>query len=70
LRRYSAGGQLLWMATPDPIQGLHERLIDHGFSGLVVFGPPGLTRLGVRIGADFEGLVKTALDPSDRFVKV
>lgn len=70
LRRYSAGGQLLWLATPDPIQGLHERIFDHGFSGLVVFGLPGLTRLGVKIGAPFEQLVKTALDPSDRFVKV
>ena len=70
LRRYSAGGQLLWLATPDPIQVLHERLSDHEFSGLVVFGPPGLTRLGVRTGSDFEGLVKTALDPSNRFVKV
>ena len=69
-RRYSAGGQLLWMATPDPIPVLHDQLFNHGFSGLVVFGPPGLTRLGVRIGADFEGLVKTALDPSDRFIKV
>ena len=69
LRRYSAGGQLLWLATPDPIQVLHERLIERGFSGLVVFGPPGLTRLGMRTGADFEELVKTALDPSDRFVK-
>jgi len=69
-RRYSAGGQLLWMATPDPIHVLHDQLFNHGFSGLVVFGPPGLTRLGVRIGAGFEGLVKTALDPSDRFVKV
>ena len=69
-RRYSAGGQLLWMATPDPIPALHERLFDHEFSGLVVFGPPWLTRLGVRIGSAFEGLVKTALDPSDRFIKV
>jgi glycolate oxidase FAD binding subunit len=70
LRRYSAGGQLLWMATPDPIQALHERLSEHGFSGLVVFGPPDLTRLGVRTGAAFEQRVKKALDPSDRFVKV
>ena len=70
LRRYSSGGQLLWMATPDPIPALNEQLAEKGFSGLVVFGPPDLTRLGVRIGASFERLVKAALDPSDRFVKV
>ena len=70
LRRYSSGGQLLWLATPDPVQAVHERLLERGFSGLVVFGAPGLIRLGVRTGAAFEQLVKTALDPSDRFVKV
>jgi hypothetical protein len=70
LRRYSAGGQLLWLATPDPIPALHERLFEGGFSGLVVLGPPEITRLGVRIGAAFERLVKSALDPSDRFIKV
>jgi glycolate oxidase FAD binding subunit len=70
LRRYSAGGQLLWLATPDPIPALHERLFAKGFSGLVVFGPPGQIRLGVRNGSTFEGRVKKALDPAGRFVEI
>jgi hypothetical protein len=70
LRRYSAGGQLLWLATPEPLQALHERLIAQGFSGLAVFGPSGLIRLGVRAGAGFERRVKAALDPAGRFVEV
>jgi glycolate oxidase FAD binding subunit len=68
-RRYSAGGQLLWLATPNPIQPLHERLVTHGFSGLVVFGPSGLIRLGIKIGSTFERRVKSALDPSGRFME-
>jgi hypothetical protein len=70
VRRYSAGGQLLWLATPDRLQALHERLVAQGLSGLVVFGPPGLIRLGVRIGANFEQRIKKALDPAGYFVEV
>jgi glycolate oxidase FAD binding subunit len=70
VRRFSAGGQLLWLSTPEPLPALHQRLGERGFSGLVVFGPPGMTRLGARTGASFERRVKMALDPAARFAEV
>jgi glycolate oxidase FAD binding subunit len=69
LRHYSGGGQLLWLACPAPVQTLNELLLANQLSGLVIFGPPGLSRLGVRAGASFERRVKMALDPLSRFVE-
>jgi len=69
-RRYSAGGQIAWIAMPEPVAVLDEILAPLGLSGLVVLGQPGRTRLGARTGEPFERRVKAALDPDGRFVEV
>ncbi len=76
LRRYSGGGQMAWvaapveLAAPENLARLDNLLLAQALSGLVVFGPPELPRLGVRIGDSFARRVKTALDPSGRFLEV
>ncbi len=67
LRRYSSGGNVAWIATPDSIQTLDEGLSSCGLSGLVVFGPPGRARIGARTGEAFEQRVKTVFDPKQKF---
>lgn len=68
LRRYSAGGNVGWVALPpEQLAGFETMLIAQGLSGLVVFGPPGRPLLGQRTGAAFARRVKTALDPNGRF---
>ena len=70
LRRYSCAGQVAWLAMPEPPQALDGLLTGQGLSGLVLFGPPGKPRLGVRVGEPFARRVKAALDPAGRFVEV
>lgn len=70
-RRYSAGGQVAWIAWPGSLQDLDARLKALDLSGLVVLGQPGITgpvRLGARAGEPLERRVKAALDPQGRFV--
>ena len=64
VRRYSAGGQVAWIAVPEPLDALDGILTTQGLSGLVVLGQPGRARLGVRTGQSFEQRVKAALDPT------
>ena len=70
LRRYSCAGQVAWLAMQEPPDALDGLLAGLGLSGLVLFGPPGKPRLGVRAGAPFARRVKAALDPAGRFVEV
>ena len=71
VRRYSAGGQVAWLAWPPAaLDGLDAALKALDLSGLVVLGQPGRTRLGARTGQSFEQRVKAALDPDARFVEV
>lgn len=67
LRRYSSGGNVAWVALPEPPLVLHTPLMELGLSGLTVFGPPGQARLGVRVGEAFERRVKRVFDPHHRF---
>ena len=70
-RRYSAGGQVAWIAWPGSLQDLDARLKALDLSGLVVLAAPGITgpvRLGARAGEPLERRVKAALDPQGRFV--
>lgn len=69
-RRYSAGGNVAWLACPatidlDPIDPILTGL---NLSGLVLLGPPGKTRLGIDPGAPFARRIKQALDPDARFL--
>ena len=71
VRRYSAGGQVAWIAWPhSALDALDAALKALDLAGLVVLGQPGRTRLGVRTGQSFEQRVKAALDPDGRFVEV
>jgi glycolate oxidase FAD binding subunit len=72
-RRYSAGGNLVWLAWPVSVADqwavkLDTLLAGLDLSGLVLLGPPGVTRLGVNPGAPFARRVKQALDPGARFL--
>lgn len=74
-RRYSAGGNVIWLAWPtsnaeaglDKLNSLLTRL---ELAGLVLLGPPGPVRLGVNPGAPFARRVKQALDPGGRFLEL
>jgi glycolate oxidase FAD binding subunit len=73
VRRYSAGGQVVWLAWREPISNLQSLLDQQKLSGLVIWGgAQPLTQLliGVRTGAAFFRRVKSALDPAKRFVEV
>ncbi len=69
IRRYSGGGQVAWIASPEPPQSFDALLSSQGLSGLVLLGPPGQPRLGVRVGDTFARRVKQALDPARRFAE-
>jgi glycolate oxidase FAD binding subunit len=65
VRRYSAGGNLAWLALPESPARLLESL---GRAGLLVLGPPAAQPLiGLRPGAEVERRVKVALDPDGKF---
>ena len=69
LRRYSSGGQVAWIASPDEIGDLDRLLATNNFSGLVIRGPSGRRRLGMRGGDSFARRIKKALDPTGRFLE-
>jgi glycolate oxidase FAD binding subunit len=70
-RRYGAGGNVAWLAWPageNWAGKLDSLLTQLDLSGLVLLGPPGVTRLGVNPGAPLARRVKQALDPEGRFL--
>jgi glycolate oxidase FAD binding subunit len=74
-RRYSAGGNVLWLAWPTSntevwSSKLNLLLNNLDLSGLVLLGPPGVIRVGVNPGASFAQRVKQALDPGGRFLEL
>jgi glycolate oxidase FAD binding subunit len=69
-RRYSAGGNVCWLASPVILSDLDTRLTSLDLSGLVLLGPPGAVRLGVNPGAPFACRIKQALDPDARFLDI
>jgi glycolate oxidase FAD binding subunit len=69
IRRYSAGGQVAWLAASAPPKTMDTFLSALELSGLVLSGPAGPIRLGVRAGEPFARRVKMALDPIGRFVE-
>jgi glycolate oxidase FAD binding subunit len=66
LVRYSVGGNVAWVAVPEP-HALDAVLNDLALPGLVVIGPPGRPLIGAQAGAAFERRVKAALDPSNKW---
>jgi glycolate oxidase FAD binding subunit len=67
LRRYSAGGQVAWVATSAPIPDVDAALRNLGLTGLVVLGPGGKVRLGHQAGQTFEERVRAAMNSNSRF---
>jgi glycolate oxidase FAD binding subunit len=70
MKRYSAAGQILWLATdehPDRLERLFEKL---NLSGLVVKGDSTHNVVGTYPGKNFYRRIKTALDPQGRFREV
>jgi glycolate oxidase FAD binding subunit len=67
-RRYSAGGNVCWLASPAVLSGLDTLLTNLDLSGLVLLGPAGPARLGIDPGAPFARRIKQALDPDARFL--
>jgi glycolate oxidase FAD binding subunit len=68
LRRYSGGGQVLWLASPEAPPSFDGLLREHGLAGLAILGPAGQARIGARAGEAFARRAKQALDPGGRFV--
>jgi glycolate oxidase FAD binding subunit len=70
-RRYSAGGQVVWIAWPGPVTGLNNVLNAQGLSGLLVLGQP--EPAGPLLGLPrsdhvFSRRVKAVLDGPGRFI--
>jgi glycolate dehydrogenase FAD-binding subunit len=70
LRRYMAGGQVAWLATPETLQNIEALLVSQGLLGQVLFGPPGGSLLGEYTARSFYQRVKSALDPERHFMEV
>ncbi|MCL4831731.1 MAG: FAD-binding protein [Caldilineaceae bacterium] len=66
-RRYSVGGNLLWLGWNRPIAELDAVLSAHGLSGLLLRGSAEQPWLGKRPGGAFLVRVKSALDPDGKF---
>jgi glycolate oxidase FAD binding subunit len=66
-RRYSAGGNLAWLATPAPIDDVHNALAAQALEGLVVLGPAGRALLGVQPSVGFGVRVRAAMDEGGRW---
>ncbi|MCB0211642.1 MAG: FAD-binding protein [Anaerolineae bacterium] len=69
LRRYTAGGNVAWLAVSD-IEQLDGLLNTLNLPGLVLFGPPGRPFIGPRPGISLARRVKQALDPSGKFLEI
>lgn len=68
-RRYSAGGNVAWLAVAE-LNTLNSALNRLGLAGLVLFGPPGRPYVGARKGLSLARRVKQALDPSGKFLEI
>ena len=65
-RRYSVGGNLLWLGWERPVAELDALLAGHGLSGLLLRGSADSPWLGKRPGGAFLARVKAALDPEKK----
>lgn len=66
-RRYSAAGNLAWVAWPNEVSELDALLSGLELSGLVLRGPPEWLRIGRLTGDGLLRRIKTTLDPEGRF---
>jgi glycolate oxidase FAD binding subunit len=69
-RRYSAGGEVVWIGWPGTIEALDRLLKECGLSGLVLTGPgegSGTPLIGVSADAIFAGRLRETFDPRGVF---
>ncbi len=66
VRRYGAGGQVAWLATPAGAATLDGLLREEGLTGLLLWGEGG-PLLGRSLDNPFAQRVQAALDPAGRF---
>jgi len=66
-RRYSAGGNLAWVAWPGSAASLDALLRSRALAGLVLAGETPNPLLGLTRGDNFRSRIKSALDPAGRF---
>jgi glycolate oxidase FAD binding subunit len=67
-RRYAAGGNLGWIAWPGDVEACHKVLAEHATSGLVLRGESPRPLIGAPVRSSFLARIRTALDPSHRFL--
>ena len=67
-RRYAVGGNLAWIAWPHTLDALHQLLNEQGRSGLVLRGDADRALIGLSQRSSFLNRVRSALDPTHRFV--
>jgi glycolate oxidase FAD binding subunit len=70
VRRYSAGGNVAWIAWPDPIATLDRKLKEFDLAGLSILGSADKVRLGTLGDNIFYQKIKAALDPPGLWVEV
>ncbi|CAN5800163.1 FAD-binding protein [soil metagenome] len=68
-RRYSVGGNVLWLGWPDDLgkAGLETLLNTHELSALALTGSWQKPLLGKQVGQAFAARVSSVLDPDDKF---
>jgi glycolate oxidase FAD binding subunit len=67
-RRYAAGGNVAWVAWPQPWEACDQRLTTLGNSGLILRGDSPRALIGTSVQSTFLDRIRTALDPSHRFL--
>ncbi len=68
-RRYAVGGNLVWVAWPQPWEACNQLLTSLGSSGLILRGDSPRALIGTRVPSAFLTRIRTALDPSHRFLE-
>ncbi len=68
-RRYSSGGNVAWIATPDSPETWDSVLNALGLSGLVVIGPSKQVRIGTHKAQALQDRIRQVFDPTGRFTR-
>ena len=66
-RRYSVGGNLLWLGWQKSMTALDNLLTSNGLSGLLLRGPADQPWFGQKPSGHFLARIKSALDPEGKF---
>ncbi|MCC6458437.1 MAG: FAD-binding protein [Caldilineaceae bacterium] len=67
-RRYAVGGNVAWVAWPQPWAACDQLLTSLGSSGLILRGDSPRALIGAAGQSTFLSRIRTALDPSHRFL--